>query len=165
MDRIIEREGETQPALYNRGLALSIAGDVAGASRDFEAILDQDPDDVDTLNAYGYLLADQRIDMRRAEEMISAAYAAEPGSAPIIDSMGWLRYRQGRLEEAVTLLTDAWIVGEDPEIGAHLGEVLWEMGERVRARSIWETAALASPYNPVLLETIQRLDPEAGSGG
>lgn len=164
LDRIIEADGETDGLLYSRALAASIAGDLARASQDFEALLERDPDDAVVLNAYGYLLADLDTDLDRAEEMLAAALAAEPGSPAVLDSMGWLRYRQGDLDAALDLLTEAWILESDPEIGAHLGEVLWEKGERTRARSVWATARLTGRANPVLEDTTRRLDPEPGEG-
>jgi tetratricopeptide (TPR) repeat protein len=71
--------------------------------------------------------------------------------------MGWIAYRRGRLAESEEFLRRAWALERNPEIGAHLGEVLWVSGKHEAARAIWREAIKVDSENPVLQETLQRL--------
>ena len=122
-------------------------------------ILASDPENVRTLNALGYTLADRTDRYEEALSYISRAYAKKPDDPAIIYSMGWVQFRLGNLAEAHLYLQQAWEQTRDSEIGAHLGEVLWAQGEQAAARAIWKTARESNPDNAVLLETINRLDP------
>ena len=77
----------------------------------------------------------------------------------VLDSMGWVLYRMGRLDEAIEYLNRALALKPDPEIAAHLGEVLWVKGDRAAARKIWEAAIKETPKDAHLLDVIQRFDP------
>ena len=113
---------------------------------------------VRALNALGYTLADQTERYEQAESLIRQAYILEPDQAAIVDSMGWIAFRRGRLAEAEEYLRRAWALERNPEIGAHLGEVLWAGGRQKAARSIWADAIKLDSENPVLKEPLQRLD-------
>jgi tetratricopeptide (TPR) repeat protein len=76
-----------------------------------------------------------------------------------MDSMGWVLYRMGRPKEGLTYLQRAFAVRPDPEIAAHLGELLWASGEQGQARKIWGDALKEHPKNEILLETLKRLVP------
>jgi Flp pilus assembly protein TadD len=80
-----------------------------------------------------------------------------PGDPFITDSLGWVEYRLGRLDEAERLLRQAWALRPDTEIGAHLGEVLWARGKHDDARGIWRQAQARDGANDVLRETLARL--------
>ena len=73
--------------------------------------------------------------------------------------MGWVLYRMGRLQEARDYLQRAYAINQDGEIAAHLGEVLWMMGDRDAARKLWDKARQESPGNDVMEETVRRLSP------
>ena len=96
-----------------------------------------------------------------AEALIRQAYILEPDEAAIVDSMGWIMFRLGRLAEAEQFLRRAWDLEKNAEIGAHLGEVLWVQERYDEARAAWADAARVDASNPVLQETIMRLDPES----
>jgi len=150
---------DNEDLLYARALVAEKLGRVDAAEADMRRILANDPDNIRTLNALGYTLADRTDRYQEALSYISRAYAMKPDDPAIIDSMGWVQYRLGNLEEAHKYLQQAWELTQDSEIGAHLGEVLWGQGERAKARAIWNTSRESNPDNPVLLETINRLDP------
>jgi len=88
-----------------------------------------------------------------AYRLIRLALELDPGSAPVIDSMGWVLYRKGRLDEARSYLELALSQLEDPEIMAHLGEVLWVSDERERALAIWDKGLVDYPDSQPLIET------------
>lgn len=158
-DAALAASPDNEDLLYARALAAEKLGQVEAAEADMRRILANDPDNIRTLNALGYTLADRTDRYQEALSYISRAYAMKPDDPAIIDSMGWVQYRLGNLEEAHQYLQQAWELTQDSEIGAHLGEVLWGQGERAKARAIWNTSRESNPDNPVLLETINRLDP------
>ena len=121
-------------------------------------ILAKDPDNIRTMNALGYTLADKTDRYDEALAYISSAYEKNPDDPAIIDSMGWVQYRLGHLDMARQYLQSAWDMTGDSEIGAHLGEVMWQQGDREAARKIWEKARETSPDNAVLQETLKRFN-------
>jgi len=145
--------------LYAQSLAAERLGKLDIAERDLRRILELEPDNVRALNALGYTLADQTTRYEEALVYINKAYAQEPDDPAIIDSLGWVQYRLGNLDEARSLLQQAWNMTQDSEIGAHLGEVMWEQGDRESAREIWEASRQTSPDNKLLLEVINRYSP------
>jgi tetratricopeptide (TPR) repeat protein len=158
-DSALKVSPDDEDLLYARALAAEKLGWLEAAEADMRRILANDPDNVRTLNALGYTLADRTDRYQEALSYISRAYAQKPDDPAIIDSMGWVQFRLGKLEQARQYLQTAWEQTRDSEIGAHLGEVLWALGEREAARAIWKTSRETTPDNAVLLETINRLDP------
>ena len=145
--------------LYGRSLVYERLGQFAQAQADLMAILEREPDDARTLNALGYMLTNNSQRYEEALQYIQQALDAEPEDPAIIDSMGWVQYRLGNLEEAREHLQKAYKLFPDPEVAAHLGEVLHAMGENEQAQALWRKALAENPDNPVLLETIERLAP------
>jgi len=115
------------------------------------------PDHPHAHNALGYSLADRRIRLPEAKALIERAMKLAPGDPFIVDSMGWVEYRMGNREEAAKWLRQAYAARPDTEIAAHLGEVLWAMGQRDEARRIWQDARGRDAANEVLKETLARL--------
>ncbi|KAB2896040.1 MAG: tetratricopeptide repeat protein, partial [Dokdonella sp.] len=89
--------------------------------------------------------------------LIKRALELKPDEPAIIDSMGWVQYRLGQLDAALKDLRRAYAKQADPDIAAHLGEVLWVKGEHAEARKVWEAAREKHADNKALLETIERL--------
>lgn len=158
-DEILARHPESDDALYARALLYERLDRVDDAIADLEKVLARQPDDPTALNALGYTLADRTDRYQEAYDLIRRAYEQVPDSAAVIDSMGWVLFRLGRYEEARGHLERAWELQRDPEIAAHLGEVLWAMGRIDEARDIWTDAIVDFPDDPVLRETMGRLDP------
>ena len=154
---------ETRPddleILYARSLIATQLDRLDQAEADLRAVLKQEPDNARALNALGYTLADRTDRYEEALGYIQKAYAQTPEDPAVIDSMGWVLYRLGRLQEARDHLQKAYAITGDGEIAAHLGEVLWQMGEKDAARALWKKARKASPGDPVLEETVRRLSP------
>jgi Flp pilus assembly protein TadD len=117
------------------------------------------PDHAHAYNALGYSLADRNVRLPEAKKLIEKALELAPDDYFIIDSMGWVLYRMGDLKGAEVQLRRAWQGRPDGEIGAHLGEVLWELGERDEARRIWQEALKTSPENESLQKTVKRFNP------
>ncbi|MBE0624864.1 MAG: tetratricopeptide repeat protein [Burkholderiales bacterium] len=117
------------------------------------------PDHAHAYNALGYSLAERNLRLPEAQELIEKALQLSPEDPFIIDSMGWVLYRAGKSEQALEYLRKAYTVRPDPEIAAHLGEVLWVAGERSEAEKIWLDASKKAPDNDALNSTIKRFRP------
>lgn len=141
---------------YSRALAHERQDEVDAALADLRTLVELDPDNPMFLNALGYTLADRTERHEEALLLIQRALELDPEDTATIDSMGWVLYRLGRLEEARRYLEAAFAGQPDAEIGAHLGEVLWVLGERGHARAVWRRAATADPDNRVLKATLER---------
>lgn len=150
---------DNEDLLYSRALAAEKLGKIDVAEADLRKILAGKPDDVRTLNALGYTLADRTDRYQEALGYISKAFVQKPDDPAIIDSMGWVHYRLGDLEKALYYLKMAWEKNQDSEIGAHLGEVLWMSGQHDEARRVFELSRELAPDNTVLLEVLNRLKP------
>lgn len=142
---------------YMRALVAAESDHFELARDDLERMLEQQPDAPHLQNALGFTLADEGVELERARKLIERALDQHPEDAAILDSMGWVLYRQGDHDQALEYLREAWALSADAEIGAHLGEVLWTLGERGEAREIWEAAAEEDPDHRVLRETRERL--------
>jgi tetratricopeptide (TPR) repeat protein len=142
--------------LYARALMWERRDDIPRAEADFRKILAIDADDVNALNALGYTLADRTDRYQEALELIARAIAAQPDSAAIIDSYGWVLYRLGRKEEALTELRRAFTKQKDAEIAAHLAEVLWVLGQKDESRKYFEESRKIDPDNRSLRRAIEK---------
>ncbi|KAF0814652.1 Beta-barrel assembly-enhancing protease [Andreprevotia sp. IGB-42] len=143
--------------LYDRSLVADLAGNDAEAERDLRRYLVLQPDSVQGLNALGYTLANRNRSLDEADQLLEKAIAKEPDSPVIIDSVGWLRFRQGKLKEARELLAKAYGQLNDPEIAGHYIEVLWVDGAKSEARKVYDAALLGDPASEVLQELNKRL--------
>ena len=142
--------------LYARAIAAEKLDRLDILEQDLTAILKQDPDNVDALNALGYTLADRTNRYDEAYGYIKRALELKSQDNAILDSMGWVLYRLGQYTEAVKYLRQSLELLADSEVAAHLGEVLWIMGDQKDAREIWEQALKLSPGDKVLLEVMER---------
>jgi tetratricopeptide (TPR) repeat protein len=150
---------DNEELLYAHSLAAEKLGNLEIAERDMRRILKNDPENTRTLNALGYTLADRTDRYEEALNYINRAYAHEPNDPAIIDSLGWVHFRLGNLDEARRLLQQAWDMTKNSEIGAHLGEVMWVQGDHEGARRIWDASLASEPENPMLLKVINRFNP------
>ena len=145
--------------LYARGMLAERMDRLDILERDMREIISREPDNAEALNALGYTLADRTDRYEEAYELIKRAYELKPDDHYIVDSMGWILYRMGRHREALEQLRRAMSIRPDPEIAAHLGEVLWILGEKAEARGVWEAALEETPEDERLLDAIERFDP------
>lgn len=157
-DAAIDGKKFNADLLYARAMLAEKMDRFELLEQDLRRILVHEPDNVQALNALGYTLADTTDRYQEAYDLISRALALSSGDFYILDSMGWVLYRLGRLDEAITYLKQAMSIRRDPEIAAHLGEVLWVKGDREAAKEIWETALQETPDDSKLLEVIRRFD-------
>lgn len=145
--------------LYTRAMQAEKRDDLNQLEHDLRQILADDPDNAMALNALGYTLTDRTDRHAEAFQLIQRAHELQPDDAATLDSLGWVYYHLGNPAAALPLLEEAYAAYPDPEVAAHLGEVLWALGEKRKARKIWRDALNESPADSILLDTLQRLDP------
>ena len=158
-DASLEQFPGNMDLLYARGMLAERMDRLDILERDMRDILAREPDHADALNALGYTLADRTDRFEEAYVLIKRAIELKPDVSYIIDSMGWVLYRLGRFQEALVQLRRAFSLDPDPEIAAHLGEVLWVLGERTEAREVWSNALEAAPGDERILDVIKRFGP------
>jgi len=145
--------------LYDAALTAERLGRHEPMEAHLQRLLQRHPDHAHALNALGYSFADRNIRLDEAATLLTRAVALAPDDAFIMDSLGWLQYRQGKLAEALQTLENAYRIKADPEIAAHLGEVLWHLDRRDDARRIWQEASQRNPENKALTTVIKKFLP------
>ncbi len=154
---LAEDSGNTE-LLYARALSAASAGNVDLAEQDLRRIIQIDGENAMALNALGYTLTDLTDRHEEAYRLISRALELDPDDPATLDSMGWVLYRLGRAEEAVDYLRRALEGDENPEIMAHLIEVLDGLGRSDEADELAERALAAYPEDDYLRSTLERLE-------
>lgn len=150
------------PAIeYERAVILEQAGHVHDSVEALQRLLSQRTDDPTLLNALGYTLADHNLELPRAETLIRRALVVMPDNPAALDSLGWVRFRQGDSKGALMSLERAYDISHDSEIAAHWGEALWVSGDHNQARKVWAAALARSPASQQLKATLARFLPDA----
>jgi tetratricopeptide (TPR) repeat protein len=142
--------------LYDRALAADKIGKFDILERDLRRLIQLRPESAHAYNALGYSLAERGDRLPEALKLIKKAVALSPDDAYIMDSLGWVYYRMGNIQEGLNYLNLAFAARPDPEIAAHLGEVLWVKGAKEDAKKIWQSVLRDNPDNEVLLQTMER---------
>ena len=125
--------------------------------RNLRKLIEVKPDHAHAYNALGYSFAERNTRLGEARKLVEKALELSPDDYFIVDSLGWVQYREGDLKGAAQTLRRAYDGRPDAEIGAHLGEVLWAMGDRTGANRVWQESLKTAPDNETLLKTIKRL--------
>jgi tetratricopeptide (TPR) repeat protein len=143
--------------LYEQSMMAEKLNRVDEMERLLRKVIALKPDNQQAYNALGYSLADRNTRLPEARDLIKKALDLSPGEPFITDSLGWVEYRMGNRDEAIRLLRGAYQSRQDPEIAAHLGEVLWVNGQTDEAKRVWREARARDANNDVLRETLTRL--------
>jgi len=145
---------------YARASVFEDEGKVDEALHELELVLKARPQDPAAMNAYGFTLADHFKSLSKARSLIERAHNAAPKNAAILDSLGWVLFRQGHQTQALPYLRAAYSDDRGGDIAAHLGEVLWLQGRREEAQRVWSEASLVDTDNKLLKSTRRRLQDE-----
>lgn len=156
LDKAVKNLPNTPGIIYDYAMAAEKLDYLDVVERELRKLIQIQPDFAQAYNALGYSLADHNIKLNEARTLIEKALALSPNDHFILDSMGWVQYRLGKLDKAVDYLRRAYTAQTDPEIAAHLGEVLWQQGKRDEALQIWGEALRAHPDNEVLQSTSKK---------
>lgn len=155
-EKALKEMPESTSLLYAHALASEKLNRVDIAERDLRDILKIDPNNVQALNALGYTLADRTDRYNEALGYIQRAMTLDPKDAAIIDSMGWVQFRLGNHDQAITYLRQALELTQDSEVAAHLGEVLWEAGKKDEAINVLKSALKSWPDNKSIIAVMRR---------
>jgi Flp pilus assembly protein TadD len=143
--------------LYTRAMLAEKRNDLAQMEKDLRLIIKRDPNNAMALNALGYTLSDRTTRYAEAKTLIEQAHQINPEDPAVLDSLGWVNFRLGNLDEAERYLRQALERFPDQEVAAHLGEVLWANGKQREAKQIWSKFLKEQPDSPTLRGTIKRL--------
>ncbi|VAW50114.1 FIG140336: TPR domain protein [hydrothermal vent metagenome] len=157
--RALQQKRDDTTLLYARGLMAEKVDRLDMAEADLLKVISKEPDNADALNALGYTLADRTSRYKEAQEYIKRAAALVPDDPAILDSLGWVSYRLGEMDEALKWLSKAFAKLEDAEIAAHYGEVLWHTNQKDKAREVWNKGKDKDAKNKILIETLDRIKP------
>ena len=155
-EALIESPGNTN-LLYARSMVSEKRNNLPLMESDLRTILASNPNSTLALNALGYVLSDRTDRLDEAERLISRAHKLQPQDPAIMDSMGWLLFKQGKAEEALAYLQQAYSKFPDHEVAAHLGEVLWAIGKQEQAKTVWQNALQKRPDSAILAAVLKRL--------
>ena len=145
--------------LYDTAMLADSLGKYDESEKHLRKLMQLQPKRAHAYNALGYSLLDRNLRIPEAMALVEKANHLAPDDIAIMDSMGWGYYRSGKLDESIKWLKRAFASNPDPEIAAHLGEVLWMHGDKDEARKIWQDSLKANPNNPLLEAVIKKLTP------
>lgn len=143
--------------LYDYALTAENLGKYGEMEVALRKIIEIDPKYQQAYNALGYSLADRSIRLEEAYDLIDKAMKLAPNDPFITDSLGWVLFRQGKMDEAEQQLQRAYQLRQDPEIAVHLGEVLWAKGNKEKAMAFFRQAYAKDPKSELLQSTLSRL--------
>jgi tetratricopeptide (TPR) repeat protein len=153
----LEKLPDSPELLYDRALAAEKIGKADIMEQDLRKLIGLRPDHAHAYNALGYGIAEHSSRrLPEALELIEKAIKLSPVDPYIIDSLGWVHYRMGDINQGLSYLRQAFAMNPDPEIAAHLGEVLWMQGMKDEAKEIWQTALKNHPGNEALIGVMKK---------
>ena len=159
--KVLETALKAQPdnpdLLYDYAMAAEKLDNLSAMETALRKLIAIAPENQQAYNALGYSLAERNIRLPEALTLIQKALTLAPQDPFIVDSMGWVQYRLGNLQEAETRLRTAYGLLPDPEIAVHLGEVLWVKGQKTDAQKLWREVRQKDPQNDALKSTLARL--------
>jgi tetratricopeptide (TPR) repeat protein len=158
LDKAVNNLPNSPELIYDYAMAAERVGKLDVMEKELRKVIQMKPDFAAAYNALGYSFADRNIKLSEAKTLIETALKLQPGDHYMLDSLGWVEYRLGNLAEAVALLRKAYEIQADPEIAAHLGEVLWKQGQQEEAKKIWANALKTFPENDVLVSTSKKFN-------
>jgi len=157
LERALQADPNSSDLLYDIAMIAEKLDRLDEVEQRLAHLIELKPDNAQALNALGYTLVDRTERTAEGLRLIEKALTLAPEDPFILDSMGWAQFRLGNLGDSEKFLRRALADHPDPEIAAHLGEVLWAKGERDSAQELWQSQLRSNPDNPVLLETVRRL--------
>jgi tetratricopeptide (TPR) repeat protein len=160
-DLLAQANAKTSPPdtdlIYDQAMLAEKMGNLPEMERLLRQVIAAKPEYHHAYNALGYSFADRNVRLPEAKQLIQKALTYAPDDPFISDSLAWVEFRMGNKGEALRLLETAYKARPDADIAAHLGEVLWSLGQRDRAQAVWKEGLLMAGDNETLLETLKRL--------
>jgi tetratricopeptide (TPR) repeat protein len=160
LSEALSKEPDSPELLYDHAMAAEKLARIDVLEADLRKLIKLKPDAAHAYNALGYTLADRTDRLAEARDLIETARKLAPQDPFILDSLGWVNYRLGNLDQGLSLLKEALANRPDPEIAAHLAEVLWAKGQRKEAKNVWSDALRKNPDNEALIAVAKKLQSE-----
>jgi tetratricopeptide (TPR) repeat protein len=161
--QVLQKASEKLPnnpdLLYGTAMMADKIGKPEVFERLMRKVIQISPEYAQAYNALGYGLLERNQRIPEAVTLVEKALQLAPDDVSIMDSVGWGYYRSGKLDDSVNMLRRAFAGNPDPEIAAHLGEVLWVRGDKEEAKKIWQDSLKANPGNAPLQAAIKKFDP------
>ena len=157
LEAALATDADNPDLLYDSAMLAERIDRMEEAEKRLRRVIVLQPARAHAFNALGYSFADRNINLDEARTLIEKAHGIAPDDPAILDSMGWVAFRQGRLAEAERYLKRALEKFQDGEIAAHLGEVLWAQGRQEEAKKVWNAQLKAQPDSDILKKTVARL--------
>ena len=158
LDSALQSSPDDTDLMYDLAMMAEKLGRFDQMEKLLRDIIAQQPENQNAYNALGYSLADRSLRLDEAHQLVTKALELAPNDPFISDSLGWVEFKRGRLQEAIQILDKAFQSKPDPEIAAHLGEVLWVAGQRSRATAIWKQGLSLGRDNETLQDTMRRFN-------
>jgi tetratricopeptide (TPR) repeat protein len=159
MQHGLEKLPNDPDLLYGTAMLADLLGKPDVFEKLMRKLIKLQPDHAHAYNALGYGLLERNERIPEAMQLVEKALQLAPDDPAIMDSVGWGYYRSGKLDESVKMLRRAFAGSPDPEIAAHLGEVLWMRGDKAEARKVWQDSLKDNPVNAKLLAVIKKFMP------
>jgi len=156
LNKALQKQPDQPDLLYDSAMAAEKLDRIDVVETNLRKLIALKPDHAQAYNALGYTLADRTERFKEAKGFIEKALTLSPDDPFILDSMGWVLYRMGNAKEGLEFLQRAYTKRPDPEIAAHIGEVLWARGQKQDAEKVWRDASKGNPDNEMLQATIKR---------
>ena len=160
LDNALTKNPEQPDLLYETALLAEKLGKMDILESRLRKLIKLRPDSAQAYNALGYSFAERNIKLTEARELIDQALILQPDDPFILDSLGWVIYRQGDLPRALAYLEQAYAKRDDPEVAAHIGEVLWALGRKEDAKRFLKEAHQKNPDNESLSAAAKKFSPE-----
>lgn len=157
LSEAVKRTPSDYDFIYDLAMVAEKLGNFEEMERLLRSVIAMKPDYYHAYNALGYSLAERKLRLPESKQLILKALEFAPGDPFINDSLGWVEFRIGNMYEALRILQEAFKAKPDAEIAAHLGEVLWTLGQHEQALATFKEGLQINPENETLLETIKRL--------
>lgn len=154
----LTKQPDNLDLLYDSAMAAEKLGKLEVVETNLRKLINLKPDHAQAYNALGYTLADRTDRLKEAKQFIEKALKLSPEDPFILDSMGWVLFRSGSYKESLDYLQRAYAARPDPEIAAHIGEVLWVKGQQTEAEKVWRDASRDNPDNELLQATMKRFE-------
>lgn len=156
LNKALEKLPNHPELLYDQAMAAEKIDRIDVMEASLKKLIQVKPDHAHAHNALGYTLADRTTRYEEAKQYLEKALTLAPDDPFILDSMGWLQYRMKDYKQSIITLRQALSVRADPEIAAHLGEVLWAAGQKDEAQQVWDSALKDNPGHEVLTGTVHK---------
>ena len=156
LTQAIQSQPTDTDLLYDQALLAEKLRDYENMERLLRKLISLKPDYHHAYNALGYSFAERNVRLAEARTLINKALEFAPDDPMIRDSLGWVEFRTGNMKKALEILQSAYKARPDADIAAHLGEVLWVMGQRDQAVAVWREGLRLSSDSETLTETLKR---------